>query len=207
MAVESRSHPKARQSARAACRKLALLAGGLGCTTATAAQAQAISEVRFGVLAHDVANLGAGQKDVNSADLQIEVLSGRPRVLRWLGGPRVIGTYALNSAGETSGGSVGLAWDHRLFSRRLVGEFTLGPAYSDGVRDAPAGPAGAELRAHRLLIGSHYLFRESLGLDWRMTPRWAIGITFAHFSNGSLLGEGPNESENSLGLRVGYRFH
>ncbi len=182
----------------------ALCAASLVLAGPQAAHTQILDEIKFGVMAHDVSDLGNG-KESHSADGQVELDTARPGVLRWLGAPRVNAVLALNSAGKTNFGAMGLTWDRRLFSR-LYGRLDLGMGLTDGVTDAPPGAAGGALHAHRLILGSKALFREAIGVDWRLTGRWSIGAAFEHLSNGGLLGNHYNEGINDVGMTLSYRF-
>ena len=130
-----------------------------------------------------------------------------PSLLRFLGAPHINGVFAVNSAGETNFGSVGLVWDHRLF-RQLYGSVDFGIGLTDGVADPPkSGPSADYDQAHRLLLGSKVLFREALGVDYRLPRHWSIGLEFVHASNGQILGSHHyNRGINDAGLRIGYRF-
>jgi hypothetical protein len=168
------------------------------------ASADVIDEVSVTGLAHDVNDIDHG-KESGTADIQLEVDSTRPPILRIIGVPRVNAFVALNSAGRTNSAGAGLVWDHRLFGQ-LYGSLDLGLAVNDGVSNAPLGPTGAYDREHRLLLGSKVLFREALGLGWRLSRHWSIGAEYIHESNGQILGHGANESINDAGMKLAYRF-
>lgn len=186
---------------------LALLASAFVVAIAlpSAAKADIIDEISVGGFSHDISDIGHG-KESGSADIQIEVDTTRPPLLRVLGAPRVNAFVALNSAGRTNSAGAGLVWDHRLFGR-LYGSLDLGLAVNDGVTGAELGPAGDFNRQHRLLLGSRLLFREALGLEWRFSRRWAIGAEYVHQSTGQIVSHGANEGINDAGLKVAYHFH
>jgi len=187
--------------------KLGLLACAFAAAVALPATSRAdiVDEVSVGGFAHDVSDIGHG-KESGTADIQLEVDTARPPILRILGAPRVNAFVSINSAGRTNSGGAGLVWDHQLFDR-LYGRIDLGIAGNDGVLTAPIGPAGNYVRAHRDLLGSHLLFREALGLEWRLTRHWAFGGEFVHESTGQIVARGANEGINDLGLKLAYRFH
>jgi hypothetical protein len=139
------------------------------------AQSRLLDEVWVGGFAHDTSDLGAG-KESNTEDAMVEVDSGRPGVLRFLGAPRIGASLSLNTAGLSNFGALSLVWDHHLFSR------------------------------HRLLLGSKVLFREAGGLDWRLSDHWRVGAEFVHLSNGLILAKDHNQGINDAGLRLGYEF-
>lgn len=180
----------------------------LGLFTAAAAPALAqtplLDEVWIGGFSHDVSDLGQG-KESNTEDVMVEVDSGQPQALRFLGAPRIGLSMALNSAGLTNFGGLGLVWDVPI-SGRLSGSLDLGMGLSDGVSHMPTGAAGAYDDRHRLLLGSKVLFREAGGLNWRLTDHWIIGAQFVHLSNGLILAKDHNQGINDAGVRLGYRF-
>lgn len=172
---------------------------------ASRAHAGPIDEIWIGVLAHDVSDIGRG-KESGTADLLVELDSKPPSGLRFLGAPRLNAAVSLNSAGRSDLASVGLVWDPRLFSR-LYGSFDLGLGLTNGLISPRSGSQGAEDFRHRLLLGSSVLFREAVGVQWRFNDRWALGASYVHASNASLLGAHRyNEGINDVGLKLGYRF-
>ncbi len=181
-------------------------AGGLALAASSApARAEGlIDEVWVGAFAHDLSNLDSG-KESGRWDLQLEVDSAQPRLLRAIGAPHVNGVLQLDTGGLTSFAAVGLMWDHRLY-RRLYASADFGIGVSDGVVNPAPGPAGDYDREHRLLLGSRALFREAVGVQWRLTRRWFVGAEFTHCSNGHILASHYNEGITDAGLRIGYRF-
>lgn len=176
----------------------------VACASPRAAAAQMLDQVWVGALAHDITDIGRGREN-EGVDLELEVDTVKPAALRFLGAPRVSAVIALNSAGTTNFGGVGLVWDRRL-SSRLYGTVQFGVDYTDGVTEVIQGPAGDSERRRRLLLGSHTLFQEAVGLNWRLSERWFLGGEFVHLSNGGLLGHHHNQGLNDLGVRLGYRF-
>jgi hypothetical protein len=168
------------------------------------AQSRLLDEVWVGGFAHDTSDLGAG-KESNTEDAMVEVDSGRPGVLRFLGAPRIGASLSLNTAGLSNFGALSLVWDHHLFSR-LSGTLEFGMGLTDGVSALPDGAAGAYDARHRLLLGSKVLFREAGGLDWRLSDHWRVGAEFVHLSNGLILAKDHNQGINDAGLRLGYEF-
>jgi lipid A 3-O-deacylase len=187
--------------------KLALLACAFAAAIALPSKSKAdvVDEVSVGGFAHDVMDLGHG-KESGTADIQLEVDTTRPPILRILGAPRINAFVSINSGGGADNAGAGLVWDHQLFDR-LYGRLDLGLAANDGSLTAPLGPSGDFARAHRLQLGSHLLFREALGLELRLTRHWALGGEFIHESTGQIVAHGANEGINDLGLKLAYRFH
>jgi len=169
-----------------------------------AAHAGVLDEVWVGGFAHDVSDLGKGRES-GTGDAIMEIDTGRPDALRFLGAPRIGLTMGLNSSGLSNAGAVSLVWDHHLFSR-FYGTLDLGMGLTDGVSRTPSGVAGVYDQRHRLLLGSKVLFREAGGIDWRLTDHWSIGGEFVHYSNGLILAKDHNQGINDAGLRLGYRF-
>jgi len=198
---------RTRRYGRRTVTALALLGATLFAWSASApaAKADLIDEAWIGGYAHDISDIGHG-KESNTEDVQLEVDTGQPALLRFLGAPHLNAVVSFNSAGESDFAAVGLAWDHRLVGP-LYASLQFGIGETDGVDTPPSGPAGDYDRRHRLLLGSRALFREAAGLNWRVAPRWDIGVQYWHASNGEILGSSKfNEGINDLGLRVGYRF-
>lgn len=187
-------------------RHLAVALAAFVCLAAGAARAGPIEEVRLGVLAHDVLNLSDKDKETG-ADFEFEVDFRKSRALRALGSPRVQATFALNTAGDTNFGGVGLAWDRR-FTDRWYGELQFGLALHDGVVDLPPGPAGLDEKRRRSILGSRELFRWSAALGYRLDDRWNVAVEWVHLSNGDVLGDAElNEGIDAAGVRVGRRFN
>jgi hypothetical protein len=199
MTLSNHSHrPRSGRTALLSCLALATI------TAPLAARAGVLDEVWIGGLAHDVTDIGNG-KESGTADVQLEVDSTRPSLLRFLGAPRLNAVLALNSAGLSNFGAVGLTWDHRLVGR-IYGSIDLGIGLTDGVTSPPPGWAGAQIERNRLWLGSKVLFREAVGADWRFADHWSIGAEFVHMSNGMVLGHTYNEGITDAGIRLGYRF-
>lgn len=171
---------------------------------ATTAQAGVVDEVRIGALAHDYNDINHG-KESGSADILLEVDSKRPQILRVIGAPRLNAVASFNTDGLTNYVAAGLTWDHRLFGP-IYGSIDLGMAQTDGVKSPPMGANHDYVTSHRLLLGSKTLFREAIALDWRLNPRWSVGLQIAHLSNGLILSHRYNEGLNDGGIRVSYRL-
>jgi hypothetical protein len=184
---------------------LAFAAALCAAGAASVARAGVIDEVWIGGYSHDVSDIGHG-KESNTEDVQLEVDTGQPQILRFLGAPHLNAVVAVNSARESDFAAVGLAWDHRLVGP-FYASLQFGIGETDGVDSPPAGPAGDYDRRRRLLLGSRALFREAAGLDWHVSNHWAIGLQYVHASNGNILGHHYNEGINNVGMRLGYRFN
>lgn len=170
---------------------------------APSAAAGVLDEVWVGGYAHDFDD--SQHKESGTAEIEFEADTAQPRFLHFIGWPSIALTAAINTGGKTDFGGVALVWQRRLISR-LSGSVQFGLDVNNGVVSAPSGPAGDELRKDRLELGSNLLFREAVGLDWALDPRWRVGAQFIHNSTGQILAHGPNEGLNELGVRVGYRL-
>jgi len=167
------------------------------------------SEVRLGVLAHDIRALGGRE---HGADINAELLfrspvsatevSFAPGYLRWLLQPRPDIGGSLNTAGATSEFYVGLTWTALLATNLfrpgdgISLDFSFGPSFNNGYANS--------LVSDRKSLGSNVLFRESVEASYAITSRYSISLYFDHNSNADLAGR--NESLNDVGLRFGIRF-
>lgn len=171
--------------------------------TVGAAHAQ-ISEVRLGVVAHDLArNIEDG------VQITGQLVFDSPDILSFVWSPRPYVYGSFNSAGNTNLGSAGLLWTGQLSDRWSI-DGGFGVAYHDGVRDVsqlpPSDPDRIRLANSRALLGSRLLFHTQLGLDYAVTPSVAVGVYYEHFSNGQILGQGRNQGLDEVGARISWRF-
>ena len=162
-----------------------------------------LDEVWVGGYAHDFDD--SQKKESGTQEIEFEVDTAPPPILHVIGSPRIAVTMAFNTGGKTDFGGVALAWERRLVGR-LSGTLQFGLDGNDGDTRAPPGPAGDALRSERLQLGSNVLFREAVGLDWRLNDRLRVGAQYIHESTGQVLAHGPNEGINELGMRLGYRL-
>ena len=173
--------------------------------------AQLLTDVRLGVLAHDVGILGYQRE--SGADLNVELIFASPvpdealtgigEAWRWLLRPQPNVGVEANTSGYTSQGYVGLTWtvdldnggalwpDHAVF----LG-ISFGPSFNTGYVRSPS--------PHRLSLGSNVLFHPALELGYRITPAWSISVYFDHSSNAGLARY--NEGLDNLGVRAGLHF-
>ena len=196
------------------CRRLwlalALVAAAtLAAPVAAQAQNLTYSEVKFGVLAHDVHFLGGKEHGV---DLNPEIIfqspvadawaASLPAYLRWMVQPRPTLGGEFNTSGFTNQYYFGATWTWQLASNVLrpgdgvTGSIFFGPGFNDGdiIARAP----------NRKSLGSHVLFREALELGYRITPVYQISGFVDHVSNGGLAKQ--NQSINDVGVRFGVGF-
>jgi lipid A 3-O-deacylase len=173
------------------------------------AQNITFSEVKLGVLAHDVHFLGGKESgvDINPEIILQSPVSDAwadtvPPYLRWLVQPRPTVGGEINTSGFTNQAYVGATWSWQLVSNVLQPSdgitFSLfeGPGFNDGdiIAKAP----------DRKSLGSHVLFREAAELGYRINPVWQVSVFVDHVSNAGLAKQ--NQSINDVGGRIGFRF-
>lgn len=183
--------------------KRVLLALGVAGLVSAGAQAQ-VSEIRVGVVAHDVVDHAE-----DGPQISIETLFNSPDFLGWAGSPRPYLYGSFSTQGYTNLVAAGLDWSGYVAGPvKLNGSF--GISYNDGVDDVvdlpPDDPVRIETAATRALLGSEWLFRTSIGMDVDLSENWTAGIYYEHFSHGQILGNGRNQALDEVGVRVGYRF-
>ncbi|MBV9862617.1 MAG: acyloxyacyl hydrolase [Alphaproteobacteria bacterium] len=174
-----------------------------------AAQNVTNSEIKLGVLAHDVHFLGGkeGGADINpevilQSPISDAMVAGIPGYLRWALQPRLHGGVEANTSGYTDQYYFGLTWTWQLASNLLKPDdgiifgYSFGPGFNDG-----------EIRAtqpDRKSLGGHVLFRESFELGYQITPIYQVSSYIDHISNGGF--DRYNQSINDIGVRFGVRF-
>ncbi len=184
--------------------RTSLIAGLLALSfSAGMAQAQ-ISEIRLGVVAHDLA-----RSIEDGVQITGQVVFDSPDFLSPVWSPRPYLYGSFNSAGNTNLGAAGFLWTGH-FSENWSVDGGFGVAYHDGVRDVsqlpPNDPDRIRLASSRALLGSRLLFHTQLGLDYAVTPNVAVGVYYEHFSNGQILGQGRNQGLDEVGARISWRF-
>ncbi len=186
------------------------LAGAAGLAPAAApAQNLTYSEVKLGILAHDVHFLGGKEHGV---DINPEIIlqspfsdawaASLPWYLYWMAQPRPTLGGEINTSGFTDQAYFGATWTWQLASNLLRPDdgialsYFFGPSFNDGdiIGRAP----------NRKSLGSHVLFREALELGYRINPVYQISGFVDHVSNGGLAKQ--NQSINDVGVRFGVRF-
>ncbi|MEO1475150.1 MAG: acyloxyacyl hydrolase [Pseudomonadota bacterium] len=175
-----------------------------------------VSEVRFGVLAHNIPIGGSAdaENQEEGENIQVEILFHTPKRLRWKyffdPEPYIVGSW--NTAGNTSFGGFGLSWDWQLGKRkRWEIETSLGYIVHSGEIDIPfpedpGNPANAAFDNNNILFGSRDLFRSTLALNRHLGERWGVQLIYEHLSHGQIIGDGRNQGNDSVGGRVYYRF-
>jgi lipid A 3-O-deacylase len=188
---------------------LCLAAAAFLAPVAARAQNLTFSEVKFGILAHDVHFLGGKEHGV---DLNPEIIwqspvadawaASLPPYLAWMVQPRPTIGGEINTSGFTDQAYLGATWTWQLAGNvvrpddGIALSYFFGPAFNDGDIIGKA--------RDRKSLGSHVLFREALELGYRITPLYQISAFVDHVSNGGLAKQ--NESINDVGVRFGVRF-
>ena len=171
----------------------AVLAAALVLATSNAVAEGLLSELRLGVLDH---NLEPGGKE-GGTDLNGEMLLRAPgwqtgsAALDVLLNPRPHLGASLNLAGETSQVYAGVTWQVPIGESFFL-EAGFGGAWHDGPLDVP-GVAS---------YGCRLNFRETGSAGWRLSERWSLIASVDHMSNADLCGR--NRGLTSGGLRLGY---
>jgi lipid A 3-O-deacylase len=162
-----------------------------------------VSELRLGVLSHDMAFTGrlvtfpnpAHHRHEHGASLSGEILFVSPEIFRYIGSPRPRVGASLNLAGYTDDVYVDLDWGH-AFRAGPYAEAFLGGAWHDGAL-RHANPRRSEL-------GSRFLFHTGLEVGWRFLGHHGVSLIWEHLSNSSFAT--PNQGLDRFGIRYGYRF-
>jgi lipid A 3-O-deacylase len=165
-----------------------------------AAQQGLVSEMKLGVLAHDVGFLGDHIE--TGSDVNFEMLFTPPAALQIIGSPRPHIGATINTSGNTSDAYFGLTWGIALlqslfgWSPNVFLNGSLGGAIQDGYTGtAPPG---------RKDLGSPVLFHLSTELGYQVTPRFSFSAYLEHMSNADLATH--NAGITSAGARLGIKF-
>ncbi len=156
--------------------------------------ANLIHQLKFGVMAHDVADLWSGFSRESGVDLNIEaVLAPSVDVLGGTLRPALGGS--INTNGDTSKGYIDLLWQYN-FSSGIFVATGVGAAIHDGKIHAT--------HAGRKALGSRVLFHIPLEIGYFLSPKTTFSVYFDHVSNAYTAHE--NEGLDTLGARFGYVF-
>jgi hypothetical protein len=154
-----------------------------------------VSELRAGLLAHDVDHLWSGSRSESGVDVNAEIVFAHTGLRLLYGRLRPNLGATLSTSGDTSKIYAGalMEWSHRA---GLFFDAGLGAALHDGKT------SGDE--RHRKTLGSQVLFRVGFDLGWTFWQHHRLMLSFDHMSNAGLAT--PNEGLDTLGVRYGYRF-
>ncbi len=156
-----------------------------------------ISEVKLGVLAHDVPLIAADNRE-GGIDINAELLFvplGTLDILgpKWELRPHV--GLQVNTTDDTSQVYAGLSAT-RYLTDTLWGTASVGGTIHNGET--------SDLNESRKPFGSQVLFRLALEVGIDVTQNASISLYFDHESNAFLADENPGI--DNLGVRVGWRF-
>jgi lipid A 3-O-deacylase len=189
------------------------------CVVATPALAH---EAYVGLYGHDVTfigeALGTGAPGRESGtDIQLGWRSEPISALHLIWNPSSYAFVSVNSDGNTSFASTGLAWKIGLGkSKTWYFRPGLGLAYQNGPANLPdfrtpgLSPAEqqrrADMRKSHIEFGSKFLFQPDLSLGYTFSGGDAVELNWTHISNGKILAQGKNQGMDDVGVRYIHRF-
>ena len=165
-----------------------------------------ISELRFGVMGHDVRFPSRhkfhmpnpfSNRYEGGLNLNPEVIFTSPDWLEWAYSPRPRVGISINTSGDTSSAYTSLGWDTAWDNGIYLDGF-FGLAVHDG--ELTEGNDKGKIE-----FGSRVLFHLGGDIGWRWDDHNGIALVWEHMSNGSMLAS-KNQGIDSLGLRYSYRF-
>jgi lipid A 3-O-deacylase len=163
-----------------------------------------VSQVRVGVLSHDMAFTGDSgltfpdpfrHRHESGANVSGEVTFVSPAIFNHIGSPRPRVGASVNLAGYTNDVYADLNWRYAFHAGPFAEAF-FGEAWHDG--------ALRHANPHRSELGARFLFHLGLEAGWRLHGHQDLSVMWEHLSNGSFAH--PNQGLDSLGIRYGYRF-
>lgn len=160
------------------------------------AEQKVVSEVKLGLLAHDVHIFSSSRKE-EGIDINGEILFNLPlqSFFSLIGSPRFHLGGSINSEGDTDQGYFGLTWDYKSDMGAFV-EGSFGGAIHDGKLNSYSGG--------RKSLGSRVLFRLSASVGYQFNDHHSLAVMVDHISNAGLAS--PNEGMDNVGVRYGFRF-
>lgn len=184
-------------NARLSSRLGALCLAAATLLSPAAAHAQGlVSEIKGGVLWHDVPNMWSGfQDEKDSVDVNLEVIFS-PRLPFLFGVISPALGASISTAGATSHAYLDARWQIDLGRSGLFLGLGLGAAIHDGELE----PVAADRKA----LGTRVLFHIPAEIGWRFDSHQSVSIYFEHTSNANL--SEHNEGLDRLGVRYGYKF-
>ena len=165
-----------------------------------------ISELRFGVMGHDVRFPSRHEFHMpnpfetryeGGVNLNPEVIFTSPEWLEWAYSPRPRVGVSINTSGDTNSAYTSLGWDTAWENGIYLDGF-FGLAVHDG--ELTEGNDKGKIE-----FGSRVLFHLGGDIGWRWDEHNGIALVWEHMSNGSILAS-KNQGIDSLGLRYSYRF-
>ena len=171
-------------------KRIAMIFGGLGLSVLAPTPASA-GELFGGLYLHDINSPLTKSGFESGADIQVGWRGGRI-------GPTPLQPYAfvaLNTAGDTNYGAVGLS---ARFGDRIYVRPGLGIAVH-------TGSAGNFQRTDRIAFGSRILLAPELGVGTQVTERVSVEASWVHMSHAQLFG-GQNPGIDNVGVRLNIGF-
>ena len=163
----------------------------------TAAPASA-AEVLAGLFAHNV-NLGISVCFYeHGADIQVGMRSEPFLSLQHFGDLRLYALSSLNTAGGVDFWAAGLAWRVHLTDKLYI-QPALGAAVQNGDAD------DFQRRPNHLDLGARILFEPEFSIGYRLAPKWALELAYAHLDHARLAGP-QNPGMDDAGVRLIYRL-
>jgi len=154
-----------------------------------------ISELKFGLLRHDVGAISTKREQGEDFNLEIMFRTPRIRFFQKIWSPRPIVGILINNSGYTSQLYSGLDWQLNFATRFFI-DFSFGfSIHTGGVSTMESG---------RKAMGSRVLFREALEFGVRLKGPHSLSLMIDHVSN-AYLGT-TNPGMENFGVRYGYRF-
>jgi len=154
-----------------------------------------LSEVRLGLLAHNIGPIASARED--GAQINGELRFNPPPLFEYILSPRPHLGASINTVGETSFLYLGLTWTWDITDSLFL-DLSFGGTIHDGWLNSH------EPDPDRRLMGSRLLFRESLELGYRFLEHHSLSLMLDHVSNAGLAHK--NQGNDDVGLRYGYRF-
>jgi lipid A 3-O-deacylase len=154
-----------------------------------------LSEVRLGLLAHNIGPIASARED--GAQLNAELRFDSPDIFEYILSPRPHLGASINTSGDTSFLYFGLTWTWNIY-QGLFADFSFGGTVHDGWLDSH------DPDPEQRLMGSRLLFRESLELGVRFWDHHSLSVMLDHTSNAGLADK--NQGNDDVGLRYGYHF-
>lgn len=174
--------------------RIAVLSLAAASSPAASESAGPISEVKFGVLAHDVRIVAADTFE-SGIDINGEVLFVSPAFLAPVWKPRPHLGVQGNTSGDTSQVYAGLTWTFDIAKPVWLG-LSVGGALHNGETSRTG--------LNRKAFGSSALFRLSAELGVDMGDHLNLSLYFDHESNAFLADRNPGI--DNVGARIGWKF-
>lgn len=175
--------------------------------TAPVATSGIVSEIRAGMLAHDLPILGPQHE--HGADINTEVLfvspiseqavSGVAAAERWLLRPRPQVGVTGNLSRYTSQAYLGLDWTAPAVRSPIRSQDKL--LFDVGFGGSVNNDRTLASVVNRARLGSNLLFHPNLQISYGINSRYTVGLYYEHSSNAHLAK--VNEGLNNIGLRLG----